>query len=403
MNYQNYEKEIDLIDLCKCLLQKWKIILTVTLVGCLIGGIFSSLSNNDSIELAKKEELSKDDIVNMEIAYGYQKQYESLLDYNANSYIMNLNTANVAVSTFGFYVNNDFIQSKDMIEKIIYDENNNEEIAKVIGDYQYNLSDIISDDYFKNENDANCGSVSISVIGSDKESSRKIADIIIDKLLNNKIIHENPNVDTECINNSYLNNIQAKSYKDLNTAYTNAKTYEGKLSQGAKNYYLINYLNETVDSTKKSSIKYIAIGGILAAIVICGYYALIYIFSNTIKTRSELCIYGILEIATVSLKQHKDTTVASFEYLDSILNRLVSKKAILSYEKCSDEVIDILKNNKKLLLSKEIYLDSSSLNEKCEGLILLVEVKKTNSKFVVKTLETCKLLGIQIIGAIVVQ
>lgn len=398
MNYQGYEKEIDLIDLCKCLLQKWKIILTVTLVGCLVGGIFA-FTKTESI--AKEEDLKEEEILNMQMAYNYQQQYNALTDYYSNSYIMKLDAKNVATSSFGFFIDNCFQKNTVEVDGIIFDEATSSEIKSIIGDCKFDLSDIITVNYSGNVDDIDDGSVKISLRGANTIDTCKVADVILGKLVDECIIEFKPKVTSEIIYDSILEEKQNKYITNISTAFNNASTYEKKLSNEVDNYYKINYLNEELEES--GVLKYIVIGGMLAGIVICGYYALIYFFSNTIKTRNELSIYGIPEIAAVSLKQQNDSTVASFEYLDTILNRLVSKKAILSYEKCSDEVIDILSKNKKLLLSKEIYLDSSSLNEKCEGLILLIEVKKTNSKFIAKSLETCKLLGIQIIGAIIVQ
>lgn len=395
MDYNAQEIEIDLFDFCKDLFKNWKKIIVVFLAGCLIGGLFS-LIKTDSI--ANYEDLEEEDIINIETAYRYRQQYNDYVKYNQNSYVLSFDASNVALGSIKFFSNTNISDLKSQIESAVYDEDTTKQIADLIGNYKYNFSDIVS----INSSDLtdigkiNDSSVFITIKTKKLDTTNKIINIITNKLKT----RIDPIVNTEVIYDSEIDKIQKDAITNTTTAFNNATNYEKKLSSDVKNYYTVNYLHEEIEEC--NPVKYIAIGGILGVIVACAYYLCVYVFSKTIKTRNEIKNYGLSEIATISLEPQEDETICSFKYLNSIINKLVTKKAILSYEIVDEEIINKLSKNKKIVLSKEIYLDDSSFNVANDGLIIVVEVKKTSKEFVLKTIETCRLLNIKIIGAIIV-
>ena len=390
MDQYNME-EIDLLDLCRFLLKKIVIIGICTAV-CLCIGFILGNRKAPAAKIPAYEDLSTSDQYYITAIERDREILQEQVDYFNNAYIMNIDPLNTATGNIEFIANTSYIPAKANIDSIMRSSELDELVQKIVGsEAPVRTWDLISVSYYTEEN-GDC-IVYIKIKAADMNTVECIRKELDTRL--QPIVGPSYSFDSFMQYDSDLLSTQNNFVSQMNTIQTRITNNEGKLASDALTYYNTVVKGQTPKASQRHPLRYAALGAVLGAFLSCAYFALVYIFSDTVKTEKELEAFGLAKIAKIDL--NKDETL---DYAKAAMDKLVDKKAILTYQHDKGNIIEKLDDD-KIFKTKEIYQDDTVLKEDNDGIIILVEPGKTDRSFIKKTLDTCKLFGIKVIGALI--
>ncbi len=357
-NTYNDDVEIDLVDLIFYFFRKWKVLLVFLLVGIIAGaglwGVKVIQARDEAATAAAEKaekaamtpaeveevyEIDEEAIANMEIAYGFRRQYMKQKDYNENSLYMQLDPNGIYYGRLVYYIfaghETHFISA--LYNMVIYSDNFYDDIAEASGlDYGGNyIKEVIG---FSSTADSTATStvtisedtevadrgiyVTFTARSTDEESCEKMltaieekADMVHNycdetfgdyscvKIAKNVQLMANPSdINTQ---NTYIN--------QMNTYLTNAQKLENAFNEDEMEYYEKIFWNfeeeedleevevpveveevveeveeEVVEVAMPSPVRWLAIG-LFGAIMIWGcIYLVKYLMDSSVKTSGEI-------------------------------------------------------------------------------------------------------------------
>ena len=390
MDQYNME-EIDLLDLCRFLLKKI-VVIGICMAVCLCIGFILGNRKAPAAKIPAYEDLSTSDQYYITAIERDREILQEQVDYFNNAYIMNIDPLNTATGNIEFIANTSYIPARAYIDSIMRSSELDELVQKIVGsEAPVRAWDLISVSYYTEEN-GDC-IVYIKIKAADMNTVESIRKELDTRL--QPIVGPSYSFNSFMQYDSDLLSTQNNFVSQMNTIQTRITNNEGKLASDALTYYNTVVKGQAPKTSQRHPLRYAALGAVLGAFLSCAYFALVYIFSDTVKTEKELEAFGLAKIAKIDLS--KDETL---DYAKAAMDKLVEKKAILTYQHDKGDIIDKLDDD-KILKAKEIYQDDTVLKEDNDGIIILVEPGKTDRSFIKKTLDTCKLFGIKVIGALI--
>ena len=302
MDNNIYEDEIDLIDLCRYLLSKIKIIIIVTIVGFIIG---AGLGLGKGLFLTEKQYYSDARILFMTknvSKSSNQSNNQSTIE-GGTSYDINIvregnnRDIGVDISTDSSSQSNSSSQSESMSYgsvvaesvQLLTSRTNIEKAIKTL-DLEYEYADIVKDknvvaDVIKGTNIVNVG-----IYTNNSEDSQKMLEMLINDGL-------------EQISNMY----ECQYYVIQEPTYNEEGIAKITLDSNGK---------IVVEEFSRGITKITIIVTLLFFVAVCGYYVCLYLFNNKLKDIDEIERRYKVKVITALSKDHGD--------IDSITTTIIN-------------------------------------------------------------------------------
>lgn len=435
------EREINLLHLLCYMLERYKSLIAVLVIGVILGlgaGMLtkSHTSTPETVEV-EEQEPTEDVKQEMEIAASYRNLYEQQKEYNKNSIIMQLNPNNMYEGKVTYYlaVNGDDSMASETYTALLEDEKFLEELAGTADmDVKY-IREIInayySRSFFNEITNDTAGVLTYSVVhynegvcqllleqlmkqvetyqlDANVYQFEKIADSLNAKANDDYIDSQNSYLSKE---NNYYNAVvnQEKQFTEADLAYYQTH-YLNKELTGTDNTAEGNTAALGTDTTvvaEDNTVKYMLVGAIGAFFIWGMFWGVKYLFDNKIHTKEELeNRYGIPVIGHVCDENKKKAlynrwkkyTYDSAEYLGYTLGALDDKGVVvcgLSEMGVSGEGI--------YSYADYFWRDISAMEKAKEigNVVIGVKMNETTLAEVEREIDMCMVQNINVLGMIV--
>lgn len=403
-DYDNMEREINLIELFWSLLLKWRVLLgAMIMFGLLFGGVKYVKDNSGESNLTEKE-LSEDDMVQLEegLPESEQKEiedyayYYGLIDqgrsYMSDSKLMKINPYAVWTGTVEYYVDTQYSFSfegenhRDYTKEIKQAYSNyiesNSFITMLAENNNFNLDEHYLSELIATEDaasDQEHAILRIIIKHDDKEKLGNISKSV------DQAIHQYTNKISEVIGAHKLVKLSEDLEEkiDLNLADSQKFQQEKLIDMQIKLTNLQQQLNEEqvqiltfrkilpgeeplISNTKASPIgiskKYVLLGALAGLFFACAGIFLSLLFTKRLQSTKEITrIYGLHLLGEVSLINDKKKL---FYLIDrQILKWKNRKKKILSYEQQLQRICINLELACRQAKINHIYISGSEMDK----------------------------------------
>ena len=426
--------EMDVIDLCKEVLKKWKLILVAMLVVAILFGIYGIVtmkkSNIDSkaeaavltSEMTSEEKKAVEDAA--KIIQSYRTIYKSQKDYCDNSIFQNLNPYEIKSVSLYYYIDsgykvsypviaeqNTVIPMIQMYSSVLKDESFYENLVKELNmgiDPTY-LSEIITMSIGKTEDgdfSSDSGAFEVTFYADSDELLSNVSKYVKNAFEMKTVEVKELYGEHELILSSEVNRtvidttVATKQQANLDTLTkltASIKDVENSFT-GNQLLYLKFLIHEEVEETT-NIFKCIVIGAIVGAAALVGFYVLKYLFTSTVKTEDELNV--IVERDTLG-KLTENVDFLALKIKNAIDKNNAKKVAVIVDEE--DE--DLIRITKKV--NEDIDIAVNPLNSQesfeklvsCDAAIIVAALKssKVDDLFSIKSI--CENSQINILGTI---
>ncbi len=419
--------EIDLLDLCKTVLKKWKIILVCTLVCAILGGVYGALQANkakpetEAQVAALTAGMTQEEIDNVkdaaEIINNYRSMYKVQKEYNEKSIYQNLNPYDVSTLTPSYYVDNHYKVSYPIIS-----ESNN--LVPIVQTY---ISVFTEDSFYEglaefvdgvdnstyirelikvNTEEKNSGVLIVTVYANTDEMLAKIGEFIKTTVADRQseiaevygehdiiLASESTGktVDTD------MAEAQNKNVERLTTLATNISNEENLFS-GNQLTFLKYLVHEELDE-EISIVKYVVFGLFVGFVISFVVYCVKYLTSGAVKTENELAtILGVTSLGKIGNdEEYTSSRISNAAFVNDCESvAIVADKHIDSLE----GIVNSIKPNAVLVI--DVLNDKKAFDEfvKCNGAVLVEEPKKTSRKQLRAKKRLCVSSDVKILGFI---
>lgn len=492
MNMNN-ERTIVIKDLLFWILSKWRAVVWCMIVFALIlesiTGIktyISALSEKSTqgqlIDLNQyKENLTSNQIEVTENAYStymqYKKEFEKLEQYCNNAPRMQIDytktpSVNLLYKVYNCdnmpglisFIYSDILNQKwceNAVNKMNWNDVPYEYIPDLIGIYDVNeqmqnSNQIVVD---TSTDEGMMEIVKIRIIAPDKDSAKELATLVKEELKDklSRIQKQYKQISMTLISDKFvyeLNNDLFSSQKsnmdNMANIHTAINSLTSNFDDNQKSYYQALIDNEIIkqneDSIKNNeekmpsilhyiSFKYIIIGMIAGAFLMCCYLTIVYLLNKNLRTSIELTDdFNIPLLGEVALDTNKNgidaliyhfikkenTDFSNKNRIDMIcagIKIAVDKKNMqsihISGASNSKEVIDfkeklsylLMDDSIKITIGSSVAYDSSSLKmlSVTDGAVFIEQINESKISDIENELQVCNKYGVPIIGAIVLK
>lgn len=346
------EREIGLIDLTVEILLHWRAAIIIMLIG---GVLFAGLSYVRSLRAvqiqqtqlseteeelmdieALKEEMTEEQLNNINAALAYEKMYEGKLTYLDTSIVMKSDPFNAPKAELTFLIRTDDMERTYNIEKVY------EDLLTGIGLYEYlkemceldsNVNEMIYLEKTSYGEQQGNDTVRLSIVHNDEEVCKKIADYTVAYVEEQQELLKQELGEHEVIlleqsfglvmSTNYLD-LQKNCMAELINLQTNIAKLKANFSDEEEQYYEYLALEAAGDSFNdeeadeeantsdeviaqpRVSIKYIILGIILFAFVYVFVIFLRYILNNKIRATDNLQdLYDIPQLGFIPEESRK--------------------------------------------------------------------------------------------------
>lgn len=432
------EREINLLHLLCYMLERYKSLIAVLVIGVILGLVAGMLTKShisipESAEV-EEQEPTEDVKQKMEIAASYRNLYEQQKEYNKNSIIMQLNPNNMyeGKATYYLSVNGDDSMIAAAYQSLLEDEKILEELAKTAGTEVKYIREIInayySRSFFNEITNDTAGVLTCSVVHYDKNICQRLLDSLMKQV---EIYQPNANAYqfkkisdslNAKANDDYIDN--QNGYLSKENSYYNAVVNQESQFKGTDlAYYQIHYLNKELTdgiveenvtepvanaaATEDNMVKYTLVGAIGAFSIWGMFCGVKYLFDNKIHTKEELeNRYGIPVIGHVcddSKKKElydkwKKYTYDSAEYLGYTLSSLTDKGVVV----CGLEGTKV--SGEEVYSYADYFWKNITAMEKAKeigNVVIGVNLNKTTFEEIEREIEMCMVQNINVLGMIV--
>ncbi len=411
---ENYV-EIDLLDLCKTVLKKWKVIIACALICAILGGAYGALQANKAKPETEEQikaltaDMTQEEIDNVkdaaEIINNYRAMYKTQKEYNENSIYQNLNPYSVDALKLSYYIDNHYKVSYPVIE-----ESNNlipiiqayissfsedafyEDLAKAVGEegnptYVKELVNI-------NTEEKDSGVLTITIYASSNDLLAKMGDYIKTSITEKQtriaeVYGEHDLIlaseSAGKIVDTLMAEAQSKNVERLTTITTNIANEE-KLFAGNQLTFLKYLIHEELDE-KVSIPKYVVLGLFVGLFLTIVLYCVKYVLSGAVKTENELStLLGVTSYGKISENE---------ELISSKITNSASVNSCKSVAVVADEdseqlqkLVGIIPN---AILAVDVLNNKEAFDEfaKCDGVIFAEKLKSSSRKKLIKKKEMC--------------
>ena len=431
------EEEIDLVQMMRYILQKWKILLLAGVVGLLVGGALGAMKTEKEPAQMDINNLNADQIQQYA---SYHQFYEDEVARQKESIYMNMDPGAVYMAGKSYYV---AAQESDLnrlglaIGSILQKQEVYDRIWAETGltCSQSSLSELMSVWFMETEKNAiqlsddrsSDGRVNISVAAPSEEIGEKILAVLDEQVqavcaqvaqtAEGGMTYE---AMAQTGRTGYCENVvtaRQNGEKRLAAYQETLGKIEAKLSDNDKAYYAQVY--EGSWKPENQAPKWATIGAVALFVLAGGWYVLMFLLDGSVKGTDELEErYGLHLLARVEPEGAAKKNLRGLNklfaekplyndaaYLSAALSAAGVSGLVLSGDLANAQIAQTMRTAAQAggyKVCDRFAVDAQAVADKTDGVVLFIQPWVTKNAQVLRELEICEFNGLPVLGFVAV-
>lgn len=431
------EEEIDLVQMMRYILQKWKILLLAGVVGLLVGGALGAMKTEKEPAQMDINNLNADQIQQY---VSYHQFYEDEVARQRESIYMNMDPGAVYMAGKSYYV---AAQESDLnrlglaIGSILQKQEVYDRIWAETGltCSQSSLSELMSVWFTETEKKAiqlsddrsSDGRVNISVAAPSEEIGEKILAVLDEQVqavcaqaaqtAENGMTYE---AMAQTGRTGYCENVvtaRQNGEKRLATYQETLGKIEKNLTDNDKAYYAQVYEGSWKPENKAP--KWATLGAVALFVLAGGWYVLMFLLDGSVKDTDELeDRYGLHLLARVEPEGAAKKNLCGLNklfaekplyndaaYLSAALSAAGISGLVLSGDLANAQIAQTMKAAAQAggyKVCDRFAVDAQAVADKTDGVVLFIQPWVTKNAQVLRELEICEFNGLPVLGFVAV-
>lgn len=434
---RNDEEAIDLIQMMRYILQKWKILLLAGVAGLLLGGAFGAMKTGKQPAQMDIDELNIDQIQQYA---SYHQFYEDEMTRQAESVYMNMNPEAVYMANKNYYVaaqESDLNRLSLAIGSILRKQDVYDQVREKTGltCSQRCLAELMSVWFTEtekkaiqlNDDNSNDGKIGISISAPSEEIGEGILAVLdaqvqavcaqIAQTAEDGMIYE---AMTQTGRTGYDGGVVSarQNGADRLAAYLETLSkIEKDLTDDDKEYYAQVY--EEKWKPKNKMLKWAVLGGFAFFVLAGGWYVLAFLLDGSVKDTDELeDRYGLHLLARVEPEGAAKKNLRGLDklfaekplyndgaYLSAALSATGVSGLVLSGDLANAQIAQTMKTAAQAgeyKVCDRFAVDAQAVADKTDGVVLFIQPWVTKNAQVLRELEICEFNGLPVLGFVAV-
>ena len=434
---RNDEEEIDLVQMMRYILQKWKILLLAGVAGLLLGGAFGAIKTGKQPVQMDIDDLNIDQIQQYA---SYHRFYEDEMTRQAESIYMNMDPEAVYMANKNYYVaaqESDLNRISLAIGSILQKQEVYDQVREKTGltCSQRCLAELMSVWFTETEKKAiqlsddnsNDGRIYISVSAPSEEIGDAILAVLdaqvqavcaqIAQTAEDGMIYE---AMTQTGRTGYNGGVVSarQNGADRLAAYLETLSkIEKDLTDDAKAYYEQVYTDDW--KPKNKMLKWAVLGGFAFFVLAGGWYVLMFLLDGSVKETDELEErYGLHLLARVEPEGAVKKNLRGLDklfaekplyndgaYLSAALSATGVSGLVLSGDLANAQIAQTMKTAAQAgdyKVCDRFAVDAQAVADKTDGVVLFIQPWVTKNAQVLRELEICEFNGLPVLGFVAV-
>lgn len=431
------EEEIDLVQMMRYILQKWKILLLAGVVGLLVGGALGAMKTEKEPAQMDIDELNIDQIQQYA---SYHQFYEDEVARQAESIYMNMNPEAVYMANKNYYVaaqESDLNRISLAIGSILQKQEVYDRIWAETGltCSQRCLAELMSVWFTETEKKAiqlsddnsNDGRIYISVSAPSEEIGEAILAVLdaqvqavcaqIAQTAENGMTYEAMTQTGRTGYNGGVVSARQNGTNQLASYLSTLSSIEKDLTDEDKAYYAQVYEGEW--KPKNKAPKWAVLGGFAFFVLAGGWYVLAFLLDGSVKGTDELeDRYGLHLLARVEPEGAAKKNLRGLNklfaekplyndaaYLSAALSATGVSGLVLSGDLANAQIAQTMKAAAQAggyKVCDRFEVDARAVADKTDGVVLFIQPWVTKNAQVLRELEICEFNGLPVLGFVAV-
>ena len=434
---RNDEEEIDLVQMMRYILQKWKILLLAGVAGLLLGGAFGAIKAGKQPAQMDIDDLNIDQIQQYA---SYHRFYEDEMTRQAESIYMNMDPEAVYMANKNYYVaaqESDLNRISLAIGSILQKQEVYDQVREKTGltCSQRCLAELMSVWFTETEKKAiqlsddnsNDGRIYISVSAPSEEIGDAILAVLdaqvqavcaqIAQTAEDGMIYE---AMTQTGRTGYNGGVVSarQNGADRLAAYLETLSkIEKDLTDDDKAYYEQVYTDDW--KPKNKMLKWAVLGGFAFFVLAGGWYVLMFLLDGSVKETDELEErYGLHLLARVEPEGAVKKNLRGLDklfaekplyndgaYLSAALSATGVSGLVLSGDLANAQIAQTMKTAAQAgdyKVCDRFAVDAQAVADKTDGVVLFIQPWVTKNAQVLRELEICEFNGLPVLGFVAV-
>ena len=431
------EEEIDLVQMMRYILQKWKILLLAGVAGLLLGGAFGAMKAGKQPAQMDIDELNIDQIQQYA---SYHQFYEDEVARQAESIYMNMNPEAVYMANKNYYVaaqESDLNRISLAIGSILQKQEVYDRIWAETGltCSQRCLAELMSVWFTETEKKAiqlsddnsNDGRIYISVSAPSEEIGEAILAVLdaqvqavcaqIAQTAENGMTYEAMTQTGRTGYNGGVVSARQNGTNQLASYLSTLSSIEKDLTDEDKAYYAQVYEGEW--KPKNKAPKWAVLGGFAFFVLAGGWYVLAFLLDGSVKGTDELeDRYDLHLLARVEPEGAAKKNLRGLDklfaekpqyndgaYLSAALSAAGISGLVLSGDLANAQIAQTMKAAAQAggyKVCDRFEVDAQAVADKMDGVVLFIQPWVTKKAQVLRELEICEFNGLPVIGFVAV-
>ena len=434
---RNDEEEIDLVQMMRYILQKWKILLLAGVVGLLLGGAFGAMKTGKEPAQMDIDDLNIDQIQQYA---SYHRFYEDEMTRQAESIYMNMDPEAVYMANKNYYVaaqESDLNRISLAIGSILQKQEVYDQVREKTGltCSQRYLSELMSVWFTETEkraiqlsdDNSNDGRIYISVSAPSEEIGEEILAVLdaqvqavcaqIAQTAEDGMIYEAMTQTGRTGYNGGVVSARENGTNQLASYLSTLSNIEKNLTDDDKAYYAQVYTDDW--KPKNKMLKWAVLGGFAFFVLAGGWFALAFLLDGSVKGTDELeDRYGLHLLARVEPEGAAKKNLRGLDklfaekpqyndgaYLSAALSATGISGLVLSGDLANAQIAQTMKTAAQAggyKVCDRFEVDAQAVADKMDGVVLFIQPWVTKKAQVLRELEICDFNGLPVIGFVAV-
>lgn len=434
---RNDEEEIDLVQMMRYILQKWKILLLAGVAGLLLGGAFGAMKTGKEPAQMDIDDLNIDQIQQYA---SYHRFYEDEMTRQAESIYMNMDPEAVYMANKNYYVaaqESDLNRISLAIGSILQKQEVYDQVREKTGltCSQRCLAELMSVWFTETEKKAiqlsddnsNDGRIYISISAPSEEIGEEILAVLdaqvqavcaqIAQTAEGGMTYE---AMTQTGRTGYDGGVVSARQNGTNQLASYLSTLsniEKNLTDDDKAYYEQVYTDDW--KPKNKMLKWAMIGAVALFVLAGGWYVLAFLLDGSVKETDELEErYGLHLLARVEPEGAVKKNLRGLDklfaekplyndgaYLSAALSATGVSGLVLSGDLANAQIAQTMKTAAQAggyKVCDRFAVDAQAVADKTDGVVLFIQPWVTKNAQVLRELEICEFNGLPVLGFVAV-
>ena len=434
---RNDEEEIDLVQMMRYILQKWKILLLAGVAGLLLGGAFGAIKTGKQPVQMDIDDLNIDQIQQYA---SYRQFYEDEITRQAESIYMNMNPEAVYMANKSYYVagqESDLNRISLAMGSIFQKQEVYDQVREKTGltCSQRYLSELMSVWFTETEkraiqlsdDNSNDGRIYISVSAPSEEIGEAILAVLdaqvqavcaqIAQTAEGGMTYEAMTQTGRTGYDGGVVSARENGTNQLASYLSTLSNIEKNLTDDDKAYYEQVY--EGNWKAKNKMLKWAVLGGFVFFVLAGGWYVLMFLLDGSVKETDELEErYGLHLLARVEPEGAVKKNLRGLDklfaekplyndgaYLSAALSATGVSGLVLSGDLANAQIAQTMKTAAQAggyKVCDRFAVDAQAVADKTDGVVLFIQPWVTKNAQVLRELEICEFNGLPVLGFVAV-